>query len=81
MGVETGTDCNQLCQNATPFCQKLHHSNLAYFSANNRVYSCGDGKEIPYWQTCNKFPDCADGRDEWAEEMQCDDIVTGQLIS
>ncbi|XP_033639804.1 uncharacterized protein LOC117300189 [Asterias rubens] len=44
--------------------------------ATDRVYSCGDGKEIPYWQTCNKFPDCADGRDEWAEEMQCDDIVT-----
>ncbi|XP_038045203.1 uncharacterized protein LOC119719784 isoform X2 [Patiria miniata] len=45
-----------------------NHSNATY------SFFCLSGERVPLWQTCNGFPDCDDGSDEWA--ANCSDIVS-----
>ncbi|XP_022079731.1 low-density lipoprotein receptor-related protein-like isoform X1 [Acanthaster planci] len=44
------------------------------YGSSSLQFQCLSGERIRAWQTCNGFPDCQDGSDEWSKD--CGDVVS-----
>ncbi|XP_022096860.1 uncharacterized protein LOC110982619 isoform X2 [Acanthaster planci] len=76
-GLSHDTDVSVTCSGARQKRQADEKDVIPTSVAGNcskTEYPCSSGECIPLWQTCNNFPDCEDGSDEYSF-LGCEDPV------
>ncbi|XP_038044543.1 uncharacterized protein LOC119719240 isoform X2 [Patiria miniata] len=71
-GLSHNMDVSVTCSGMRQKRQAEEEEVVATGNCSHAEFQCHSGECIPAWQTCNNFPDCEDGSDEYVD-LECED--------